>query len=206
MRLLAIIQKCSYFCPLLSTECVSENWKAMLFASSALINSITFVFLVVCPYLATMFVCYTTTSIPLWKRICVIIIVKNYSFSLHNSNITEFYIYTIFMIPIFSHNDHRSAFRSHKHTHTLLLTQTPSWVPASFSLQTTKHCSRSHKDINYKSVSFSRGNVIKSRWNGALWKQKWKRRKNGRTPFSLPSLPAPLRHLHRCCSGFAFVE
>lgn len=135
------------------------------FASFTLYASL---FLSLCVFLATTPSTFGVLSnFPLWKRICVIIIVKNYSFSLHESNITNFtfalflwfsyfHIMTIVVrTSCIAHATYYNAGYLH-HIH--------------FDESDKTFNCYLHKGINYKSVSFSRGNVIKSRDDRCLWK------------------------------------
>lgn len=97
--------KIQLFWPLLSTQCVFRWTKAMLCVGFDKFRILFEVILL-------LFVLIVYRKFPLYKRICVIIIVKNYSFSFHHSEYYEFHICTIFMVLIFSHNDHRQ--RVHK--------------------------------------------------------------------------------------------
>lgn len=105
-------------------------------------------------------VCFSTSNFPLWKRICVIIIVKNYSFSLHESNITNFtfalflwfsYFHIMTIVVRTSCIAHATYYNA-EYLHRIHFDESDK----------TLNCYL-HKGINYKSVSFSRGNVIKSR-------------------------------------------
>lgn len=112
-------------------------------------------------------VCFSTSNFPVWKRICVIIIVKNYSFSLHESNITNFtfalflwfsYFHIMTIVVRTSCIAHATYYNA-EYLHRIHFDESDK----------TLNCYL-HKGINYKSVSFSRGNVIKSRDDRCLWK------------------------------------